>query len=224
MIRTLEMSSRRGTLGPRLLLDTVHELFEQVARVSWSRARFGVVLHAPGPLLEARDAFDGAVIEVAVGQLDAVRERILAYGEAVILARYLDASRLQVPDGMVRAVVAEGQLVGLATEGEPEELMSEADPEGRDLTEQRAQSVDCRSEGGRVARTVREEEAVWLSSENILRGGGARHSEYRSAPATELPVDRILHPVVDGDDEAAFLSEGGKLRWFSKLRARRGEV
>src|SRR5215207_3365295 len=116
---------------------------------------------------------------------------------------------------MVRAVVAEGQLVGLATEGEPER---------RDLTEQRMQGVDRRSEGGRVARTVREEEAVWLSSENILRGGGARHSEYRSAPATELPVDRILHPVVDGDDEAAFLSEGGKLRWFSKLRARRGEV
>src|SRR5215217_8032356 len=157
MIRTLEMSSRRGTLGPRLLSDTVHELFEQVARVPWSRPRFGVVLHAPGPLLGARDAFNGAVIEVAVGQLDAVRERILAYGEAVVLARYLDASRLQVPDGMVRAVVAEGQLVGLATEGEPQELVSDEDPERRYLTEQRTQSVECRSEGGRVAGSVGEE-------------------------------------------------------------------
>src|SRR5215208_5289398 len=154
MIRTLEMSSRRGTLGLRLLLDIVHELFEQVARVPWSRARLGVVLHAPGPLLGARDALDGAVVEVAVGQLNAISERILANSEAVILARYLDTSRLQVSDGMVRAVVAERQLVGLAAEGEPEELVSEADPECRDPTEQRTQSVDRRSEGGRVARTV----------------------------------------------------------------------
>src|ERR687889_685446 len=100
-----------------------------------------MVLHTPGPLVGATNTFDGAVVEVAVGQLDSVRERILAYGEAVILARYLDASRLQIPDGMVRAVVAEGQLVGLATEGEPQELVSEADPERRYLTEQRSQSV-----------------------------------------------------------------------------------
>src|SRR5918994_2307161 len=183
-----------------------------------------MILHTPGPLMGATDTFDGAVVEVAVGQLDSVRERVLAYGEAVVLARYLDASRLQVPDGMVSTVMAEGQLVGLATEGEPEELVSEADPERRDLTEQRTQGVDRTSEGGRVAWTVGEEEAVWLGGENLLRGGGARHREYRSAPATELLVDRILHPVVDGDDAAAFLSEGGKLSGFSKLRARRGEV
>src|SRR5918993_5255682 len=110
-----------------------------------------MVLHAPGSLPRACDAFDGAVVEVAVGQVDAVRERILAYGEAVVLASYLDAPRLQVPDGMVRAVVAEGQLVGLATEREPEELVSEADPERGHLTEQRTQSIDRRSECGRIA-------------------------------------------------------------------------
>src|ERR687897_2569648 len=118
-----------------------------------------MILHTPGPLMGATDTFDGAVVEVAVGQLDSVRERVLAYGEAVILARYLDASRLQVPDGMISAVMAEGQLVGLATEGQAEELVSEADPERRDLTEQRTQCVDRRPEGGRVTWSVGEQKA-----------------------------------------------------------------
>src|ERR671913_74688 len=165
-----------------------------------------MILHTPGPLMGATDTFDGAVVEVAVGQLDSVRERVLAYGEAVILARYLDASRLQVPDGMVRAVVAEGQLVGLATEGEPEELMSEADPEGRDLTEQRTQGLYRGSQGGRVARAVGEEEAIRFGGEDLLGAGGARHREDRGSAATELAVDRTLYPVVDGDDAAPFLS------------------
>src|SRR5215211_315511 len=154
MIRTLAMSSRRGTLDPHLLGDTVHELFEEVAGVPGARTRLGMVLHAPGPLPGTRDAFDCTVVEVAVGQLDVVRERILAHGEAVILARYLDAPRLQVPYGMVRSVVAERHLVGLATEGKPQELVSEANPEGRNLSQQGTQSVDRRTEGGGVAGAV----------------------------------------------------------------------
>src|SRR5688572_21824607 len=111
MIKTLEMSSRRGTLGPRLFGDTVHELIEEVPGIPRAGAGLGVILHAPCPKLGAGDALDRAVVEVAVGQFDAARERIFADGEAVILARYLYASGIEVPYGMVRAVVAEGHLV-----------------------------------------------------------------------------------------------------------------
>src|SRR5919199_5473712 len=117
MIRTLEMSSRRGTLGPRLFGDAAHEFLEEVSGVPRTGARLGMVLHAPGPELRTRDAFYGAVVEVAVGQLDAACERVLADGEAVVLAGYLYASGPEVPDGVVRAMVAEGHLVRLATEG-----------------------------------------------------------------------------------------------------------
>ncbi len=72
-----------------------------------------------------------------MGQLDAACERVLADGEAVVLAGYLYATCRQVPDGVVRAVMAEWHLVRLATEGEPEELVAEADAERRDLAEQR---------------------------------------------------------------------------------------
>src|SRR5215207_1133353 len=126
-----------------------------------------MVLHAPGHLFGARDSLDGAVVEVAVCQLDAVRERVLTYGEAVVLARYLDASSFEVPDGMVRAVVAEGHLVRLATEGEPEELVSEADSEGWNLSEEEPQGVDGLAERGGVARAVGEEETVGFCREDL---------------------------------------------------------
>src|SRR5688500_11945971 len=181
-----------------------------------------MILHAPGSLMGATDTFDGAVVEVTVGQLDSVGERFLAYGEAVVLARYLDASRLQVPDRMVCPVVAEGQLVGLAIQGQSEELVSEADPERGDLTEQRTQSLDRRSEGGRIAGSVGEEEAVGPGGQDLFWAEGAWHGEDRGAAAPEFPVDRILDTIVEGDDAAAFLPEGRKHRGLGELRARRG--
>src|SRR5918998_6563377 len=124
MMRMLAMSSRRGTLGPRLCRDVLHELLEEVPRVPRTGARLGMVLHAPGPQIPVGEALDGAIVEVAVGQLYAVLQGILVDRETVVLARYLYASRPEVPDGVVGAVVSEGHLVRLATEGEAEELVS----------------------------------------------------------------------------------------------------
>jgi hypothetical protein len=62
-----------------------------------------------------------------------VRQRIFEHGEAVVLARDLDAPVLQAPDRMVRPVVPERHLVRLATEGEPQQLVAQADAEDRNL-------------------------------------------------------------------------------------------
>src|SRR5215213_7862920 len=107
MMRMLEMSSRRGTLGPRLLGDVLHELLEEIPGIPGTWTRLGMILHAPGTQLWAGDALDATVIEVAVGKLDSVLQSILVHGETVVLAGYFDASRPEVPDRVVRSVVSE---------------------------------------------------------------------------------------------------------------------
>src|SRR5215210_8960254 len=204
MIRTLDMSSRRGTLGMLLFRDAIYEFLEEVPGVPGAGTRFRMVLHAPGPQLAARDALDGTVVEVAVGQLHTVRECVLGDGEAVVLAGDLDVSRAEVPDGMVRAVVAEGHLVGLASEGEPEQLVAQADAERRHLPEQGTQGVDRVTKGGRVARAVGEKQTVRLGCEDLLRGGGTGHGEDGGAAASEFLVDRTLYPVIQGHHSATF--------------------
>src|SRR5215210_5036952 len=224
MIRTLEMSSRRGTLGSRLLRDALYELFEEISGVSGAGTRFGMILYAPGSKFAARDALDRTVVEVAVGQLDAVCERVFGDGEAMVLAGYLDMPRVEVPDGMVRAVVSEGHLVCLAAEGEPEKLVAEADAERRNLPEQGTQGVDRVAERCRVARAVGEKHTVRLGGEYLFWGGEAGHREDGGSAASELLVDRTLYPVIQGHDAATFFCEGRKQGWLCELRAGGGEV
>src|SRR5829696_1219984 len=224
MMRMLEMSSRRGTLGPCLLRDVLHELLEEVPGIPGTRTRLGMILHAPGTQLWARDALDGAVVEVAVGQLHSILQCILVHGETVVLAGYFDASRLEVPDGVVCAVVSEGHLVRLATEGETEELVSETDTERRYLAQQRTQDVYRLTEGGRVAGSVGEKQPVRFGGEDVLGGGRARHGEDRDSAASEFPVDGTLNTVVQGGDTTTFFPECREQGWFRELRAGGGQV
>ena len=105
-----------------------------------------VVLDGAGARLGQPQALDGAVVEVEVGQLGGAEvglpahravavDRALAaraeHGEAVVLARDLDAAGLEVLDRVVGAAVAEAQLVGLEADGAAEQLVAEADAEDR---------------------------------------------------------------------------------------------
>src|SRR5215218_9186748 len=125
----------RDVVAARHLRGALHELVEEVAGVAGAGARFRMVLDAPGAQLSALDALDGAVVEVTVGQLYAVGQRLFAHGEAVVLARDLDPPRLQIPHRVVGTVVPEGHLVRLAVQGESEELVPEADAEDWNLAE-----------------------------------------------------------------------------------------
>ena len=131
MIRTLVMSSRRGK-GYAFSEMPLHEPVEEVARVPGT-AGLGwyCTLQA---LKEGSRCLHGAVVEVAVGQLHARWQRLLAHGEAVVLAGDLDPPRVQFRTGGC-AVVPEGHLVRLAPESEAEQLVPEADAEDRHLAE-----------------------------------------------------------------------------------------
>src|SRR5215217_842715 len=206
MMRMLEMSSRRGTLGPRLLGDVLHELLEEIPGIPRTRTRLGMVLHAPGTQLSAGDALDGTIVEVAVGQLDAVLQSILVHGETVVLARYLYAPRREVPDGMVR------------------ELVPETDAKRWYFAQQWTQGGHRLAEGGRVAWPVGEEQPVRFGREDVVRARRARHGEDGGAVAPQLSVDGALHTVVQGDDATTFFPEGREHGWFRQLRAGGCEV
>ncbi len=76
-------------------------------------AGFGVVLDAEKGQLRVAEAFDGAVVEVDVGNHAAVRfQRFLIDSEAVILARDFDAAGVEIFDRLISAAMAELELVG----------------------------------------------------------------------------------------------------------------
>ena len=76
-------------------------------------AGFGVVLDAEDGQVGVAEAFDGAVVEVDVGDDAAAGfEALLVDGEAVVLAGDLDSAGVEVLDRLVAAAVAELELVG----------------------------------------------------------------------------------------------------------------
>jgi hypothetical protein len=91
-----------------------HELVESVKEITavvWPGSSFRVVLHAERWDFEAADAFDCLVVEVDMGDLDAV-DRVVGHTEVVILACDLDGAVSQVADGVVAAMVTERKLEG----------------------------------------------------------------------------------------------------------------
>src|SRR5215207_7078930 len=183
-----------------------------------------MVLDTPGTQFGARDALYRAVVEVSVGKVYAGGQGLFADGEAVVLAGDLDPPRVQIPYRMVRPMVAEGHLVRLALQGETQELVSEADAEGRNLAEQRAERVHGVFQSRWIPGPVRQEQAIGLRREYLLRTRRAGHREDRGAPAPELLVDGALHAVVEGGDAAALFAEGRDQGRFGDLGAGRGQV
>ena len=76
-------------------------------------------------------------------------QRIGIDREAVIVRGDFDLAGELVQHRMIRAAMAELQLVGLAAEREAEDLMAEADAEDRRLADQLADVVDLRVRAAR---------------------------------------------------------------------------
>ena len=127
----------RGVAGHRLAPSRAPRIIEtnsleEIVAVVRSRARLRVVLHRDHRALLHPEALDGAVVQVPVRHHDAgLLEQLRVDAEAVVLRGDLDLPRLEVLDRVVRAAVAELELVGLAAAREAEDLVSETDAEGR---------------------------------------------------------------------------------------------
>src|SRR5438552_12567389 len=138
------------------------EATEQIVRVVRSRRGLGMILHREHRPLAVSQSLARAVVEVDVTRLPSVlRHGVRIDGEAVVLRRDLDLPRREVLHGVVRAVMAERQLVRATAGGEAEDLMTEADPEHRDLAEKLPYRVDEIRHGFRIAGTVGKKPAGW---------------------------------------------------------------
>ena len=106
----------------------------------------------------------------------------------------------EVLHGLVHAPMPEPHLVRPAAERQPEQLMPQADPEDRHLAEQPADRRDAVGGGRRVARPVRQEDAVEAARRDLgrrrLRGEHRRLAPHRR----EAPQDVPLHAEVVGGD------------------------
>src|SRR5215211_4318067 len=133
------MSSLRGN-------EALQEAVEEVKRVVRAGAGLRVVLHRRRRDVAQHQPLDGPVVEIQLLELRGPEvglppDRLVRidgppaarpqHREAVVLRGDLDLAGLEVLDRVVRAAVAEGQLVGVEADGAAEQLMAEADaPDG----------------------------------------------------------------------------------------------
>ncbi len=102
----------------------------------------GVILHAEHGMAAVAEAFERLVVQIHVRDFELVEvERVGIDGEAVIVRRDFDFAGDLIQHRMIRAAVAELELVGLAAEREPEELVAEADAEDRHFADQSCESA-----------------------------------------------------------------------------------
>ena len=93
----------------------------------------------------------GAVVEVDVADLDAVRQAFAVDRVAVVLRRDVHAARRDVAYRVVGAAVAERQLVRLRAEGAARDLVAQADAEDRHAADEALHRIDDVVELQRVA-------------------------------------------------------------------------
>ncbi len=172
MIRIFLRSVRFGiaTWELCLLVHHVGELAEQIVRIVRPRRSFGMVLHAEKRQGTMAKSLIGPVIQVDMRDFDVARgQRIRIHHETVILRGDFHVPGLQILDRVIRAVMAELQLVGSAAERQSAELVSQADAEDWHAPHQFANRLDRVSNRLGIARPVREENAVGMQCQHIFR-------------------------------------------------------
>src|SRR5688572_12699606 len=88
-----------------------------------------MVLDAEDGVVAVAHPFDGAIVEVDVGDLDFRRKGVRIDGESVVLGSDGNTAGAKVLDRLVASAVAELELESRAAEGMREDLVSQANPE-----------------------------------------------------------------------------------------------
>src|SRR5580693_47886 len=97
---------------------------------------------------------------------------------------------------MIRAAMPELKLVSASAERKSQYLVAKADAENRRLADQTPNVVDLRMQRLRIARTVREKDAVGLQREDILGGGERGHHRDFASRVHQSAQNVLLDPKV----------------------------
>ena len=166
-------------------------------------------LHAPDrPTLDTQ-ALDRLVVERFVGDDDVG----LALGsldcEAVVLARHEHAARLGLEHRMVRAAMAEAQLVRVETDCSGQQLMAETDAkDGHTKLEHRLDIGDMRVHRARIAGSVGEQDAVWVERADLVCRRIVRDDHDMGTGLGDEIANRILCAVIEQHHRAARRATG----------------
>src|SRR5690349_5749772 len=166
MIRMLFMSLRFG------IAHQFVEAIEQIADVVWPRTRFRMPLKTERGTIGPCEPLEGTVEQGYMGRPQVSADRRGIDGEAVVLARDDDLTRVEVLHRMVRPVVTELHLQRLRPGGEAHQLVAEADAEHRDArrVEDLADRLDRVVARLGIARAVGEEYAVRFELQHFPGG------------------------------------------------------
>src|SRR5205807_4234888 len=129
--------SRRGANIRAYLLcvKSLEELLEVPLGIVGTGRSLRVVLHRENRVLPVLHPFDGAIVEVKVGDLKRFGTRhaagVAPQRETMVLRRDKYLSCREIPHGLVAAPMAVWELHRVAPERQPEQLVTEADPENR---------------------------------------------------------------------------------------------
>ena len=151
-------------------------------------------------MIAVAHAFDGAVVEVDVGDLDVGGEAGGIDGEAVVLAGDGDLAGAEVFDGLGAAAVAEFEFEGFAAEGVAEDLVAEADGEDGGFAHELVDFLVDVTERGGISGAVGEEDAVGIAGEDVGGFGGGGHDVDVEAILAEAAEDVLFDAEVVGDD------------------------
>src|ERR1700675_4765998 len=111
----------------------------------------------------------------------------------------LDLAAGQLLHRMISAVVTEFQLEGLPSERDARELMSQANSEDRLASHQAPNVVDRVGAGLGIAWAIREEYAVGLQGQHVLRRGLRRDDRHLTAFSPQFAQYVLLDAEVVGD-------------------------
>ena len=190
-----------GALGHQALSIRRKKPLEQIGAVVRARRGFRVILHREHRPIAYAQTLERAIEQRQVRLLDLRRQAVRADREAMVLAGDLHLAGGQILDRMVGAVMPELHLLGGAAERQRQHLMTQADAEQRLAARQELLDLRHREPPGRrrIARAVRQEDAVRLERQDLLGRGGRRHHRHPQVEAGERAEDVALDSIIDGD-------------------------
>src|SRR5690348_8136001 len=99
---------------------------------------------------------------------------------------------------MIRAMMAEFQLVGAAPKGQPAKLVAQANAKNRDATEQLTYIFHSVSNGFGITRAIREKHAIRLHSHYLVGRSARRNDLYITIRIDQQTKDVLLDAKVVG--------------------------